>query len=100
MKREGVRSVPAFHFWKGGSRVSEAQPVQRPYDKYQYKNLLPQFDMLPFPAEQSVSNLGSAMCLRFPAQQALSNSRCEQNTLNVDAITRTSFIFGGPLEQT
>lgn len=21
MKREGVRSVPAFHFWKGGSRV-------------------------------------------------------------------------------
>lgn len=21
MKREGVRSVPAFHFWKGGKKV-------------------------------------------------------------------------------
>ena len=21
MKREGVRSVPAFHFWKGGEKV-------------------------------------------------------------------------------
>jgi thioredoxin 1 len=21
MKREGVRSVPAFHFWKNGSRM-------------------------------------------------------------------------------
>ena len=21
MKREGIRSVPAFHFWQGGERV-------------------------------------------------------------------------------
>ena len=23
MKREGIRAVPAFHFWKGGERVDE-----------------------------------------------------------------------------
>ena len=23
MKREGVRAVPAFHFWKGGKKIDQ-----------------------------------------------------------------------------
>ena len=28
MKREGIRSVPAFHFWKKGAKVEVRQRVQ------------------------------------------------------------------------